>query len=315
LNRRHNKDSAVVPSPKPIPQVALPFECWGIDFIQNFQTKKSKNRHIITVIDYATRWIVAVPEMSAEVVVKFLYEEILMNYGAPFEILTDRGKAFLSEALSTFEQLRGIRHFASTPYHPQTNRMMERMHAMIGHAITTLSNATPERWDEYLAQTVFAIRVRTHAVTKKSPFNLLYGVEPRLPGDSNPPPEAMIPLDEFERQELNQEITIRELETLGQDRAASYLRSVSQADKISKRFNDKIGQLEHFFDVGDMVKLNHHSKNKFEFSWKGPYHIVGLGHPGTYFLMKPDGQCLDSTVNQRDLASILTWVPRGVGRG
>jgi hypothetical protein len=32
---------------------------------------------------------------------------------------------------------------------------------------------------------------------------------------------------------------------------------------------------------------------------------VGLGYPGTYFLMAPDGRCLESTVNQRDLAPWL----------
>ena len=26
-----------------------------------------------------------------------------------------------------------------------------------------------------------------------------------------------------------------------------------------------------------MVKLKNHGKTKFEFNWKGPYHIVGFG--------------------------------------
>ncbi|KAH9251780.1 hypothetical protein BASA81_010350 [Batrachochytrium salamandrivorans] len=67
-----------------------------------------------------------------------------------------------------------------------TNGMVERMHATMGHAITTLTQGRPDRWDEYLQQTVFALRVRKHAVTKQSPFYLLYGVHPRLPGDDGP---------------------------------------------------------------------------------------------------------------------------------
>ncbi|KAH9244953.1 hypothetical protein BASA81_017601 [Batrachochytrium salamandrivorans] len=113
----------------------------------------------------------------------------------------DRGSSFISEGIREYEKLQHIRHHATTPYHPQTNGMVERMHATMGHAITTLTQGRPDRWDEYLQQTVFALRVRKHAVTKKSPFYLLYGVEPRLPGDDNPIPEMMAPLDEIERME------------------------------------------------------------------------------------------------------------------
>ncbi|KAH9274702.1 hypothetical protein BASA83_002899 [Batrachochytrium salamandrivorans] len=55
-----------------------------------------------------------------------------------------------------------------------------------------------------------------------------------------------------------------------------------------------------------MVKLKHHAKTKFQFDWKGPYHIVDVGFPGTYWLMDPQGRRFDSTVNERDLAPWLT---------
>jgi hypothetical protein len=42
-------------------------------------------------------------------------------------------------------------------------------------------------WDKFLPQAVWATRVRKHSVTKKSPFYLVYGVEPRIPGNSTPP--------------------------------------------------------------------------------------------------------------------------------
>jgi transposase InsO family protein len=61
------------------------------------------------------------------------------------EIFTDRGKMFIQGGLKEFEDLQGIRHHASTPYHPQTNGMVERMHAMIGHALITLTVGRPER--------------------------------------------------------------------------------------------------------------------------------------------------------------------------
>ena len=70
---------------QPIPPVALPFERIGMDFVSNLPKTKNENCHIITIVDYATRWTISKPvkEMTSDVVVKFLYEEVLMNHGSP----------------------------------------------------------------------------------------------------------------------------------------------------------------------------------------------------------------------------------------
>jgi hypothetical protein len=75
---------------RPVPPAGLRFERWGIDFIQDLRETVNGNRHIITAIDYATRWIVAkaVPERTSAELVKFLYEDILMNYGCPYEVFS-----------------------------------------------------------------------------------------------------------------------------------------------------------------------------------------------------------------------------------
>jgi hypothetical protein len=68
--------------------VAQPFERWGIDFVQDLPRTKAGNQHIITAIDYATRWVVAkaVSNRDSDTVAEFLYD-IMINYGAPFEII------------------------------------------------------------------------------------------------------------------------------------------------------------------------------------------------------------------------------------
>jgi hypothetical protein len=223
--------------------------------------------------------------MDAETVARFLYEDILMNYGGCYEIISDRGSALLAEATKIFEQMQQIRHHASTAYHPQTNGMVERMHATLGSAITKLSDGERERWDEFLPQTLFSIRVRTHAVTKHSPFYLLYGMHPRLPGDTRPP-RPLVPLDELEQLENREEIVARTFDELGLARKAAYERSKAQARRM-KAYQDERRGIEdpsqtHAFGVGDMVKMKHHEKEKFEFNWKGPYYVTRLGPPGTY---------------------------------
>ena len=290
---------------KPIKPVALPFERWGIDFIQNLNQTKSGNKHIITAIDYATRWIVckAVKTMDSNAVADFLYHEILMNYGAPYEILSDRGSSLLSESIQSYEKLQKIKHCASTAYHPQSNGMVERMHATLRASISKLSNGAPDRWDEFLPQAIFSLRVRTHAVTKFSPFYLLYGVNPRIPGDTQPLRSSMQPLDELERMEERHEINARTFEELGSDRAAAYHRSEAQATRMERYYNQKKHASSSYYKIQDWVKLKNFGKTKFEFNWKGPYVVVGFGiTPDTYYLMDMQGRRLDGAVAQDNLA-------------
>ncbi|KAH9262783.1 hypothetical protein BASA82_000194 [Batrachochytrium salamandrivorans] len=274
-----NQSASGIHSPlpiRPVPPVALPFERWGIDFYGPMAETKSGNRYLITCIDYATRWVLAKPvkEMTESAVAAFLYD-LMMTYGAPFEIISDRGKSFLAEGIDLFERENKIRHLATTPYHPQTNGMVERMHAMLGHGLTTLTNESRDRWDEFLPQTLLALRTRTHAVTGFSPFYLMFGIHPRLPYDETPPRSSLTPLDDIEQMEENSEFIARNLEEVGQARSAANVRTKAQAEAMRKRSGFDENTPDYFFKVGDMVKMKHHDRLKLEFKWKGPYHVGG----------------------------------------
>jgi transposase InsO family protein len=282
----------------PVPPVAIPFERWGIDFVGRLKESKRGNKFIITAIDYASRWLVAraVKKADEETVIKFLYSDILVNYGVPSEILTDRGKCFLGAAVEQFIRKYQIYHLKTSPYHPQTNGMVERVHSILNHSIRSLTLEN-DRWDECLEQAVFGIRLRKHAVTKISPFELVYGQEARLPVDLEFPARLRVPLDVQEREEALIDYTAYKLGRLGQDRAEAYLKSVAQAKKLQRTRG-----ISYKYDVGHYVKMRRHQRSKFESYWTGPYIVTELGFPGTYWLIKANGQRLDSLVNEVNLA-------------
>ncbi|KAH9246794.1 hypothetical protein BASA81_015639 [Batrachochytrium salamandrivorans] len=149
------------------------------------------------------------------------------------------------------------------------------------HGLTTLVHGKRDRWDEYLPQVLLALRTRTHAVTGFSPFFLLFGIHPRLPTDETPPRNTLAPLDEIERMEENSEFIARNLEEVGQARSAANVRTKAQSEAMRKRGGFDENTPDYFFKVGDMVKMKHHERLKLEFRWKGPYHVVDVGHPGT----------------------------------
>ncbi|KAH9268316.1 hypothetical protein BASA83_009478 [Batrachochytrium salamandrivorans] len=67
-----------------------------------------------TSMDQWWKLRVALEEMTEAAVATFLYD-LMMTYGAPFEIISDRGKSFLAEGISEFERENSIRHLATTP--------------------------------------------------------------------------------------------------------------------------------------------------------------------------------------------------------
>ena len=289
---------------RPIPPAALPFERWGFDFVGPLPTSKSGNRYILTAIDYATRWVVAkpYPNKSSNSVIHFLYHHILMEYGSPYEIFTDRDKAFLEDALPHYEQLLRIKHFSTTSYHPQTNGMVERMHRMLNHSMKCLAQDHMDRWDEFLPQVIFGIRARTHSVTKFSPFYLAFGIEPRLPIDTLPPRSVMMPLDQIEQMEERSEFIAREFDALGLSRRAATERSIAQADAMRARSGLPESELKHRFEIGDWVKLKIPRNLKWDRQWSGPFFITKLAHYPTYYLMTSRGDWINTPINEARLA-------------
>jgi hypothetical protein len=70
--------------------VPPPFSRWHLDFIRELPTTLRGNRWLLVAVDYTTNWPIArpLPDATGEAVAKFIYEEIVMRFGCPTEILT-----------------------------------------------------------------------------------------------------------------------------------------------------------------------------------------------------------------------------------
>jgi hypothetical protein len=76
------------------------------------------------------------------------------------------------------------KHRGTTPYHPRTNGMVERLNGVLGKATSKYLVGKPRKIrDLYVPQATYYARIRTHTTTESSPFKLLYGVHPRLVSD------------------------------------------------------------------------------------------------------------------------------------
>ena len=167
----------------PIP-VQAPFYQIGIDFVGPLPITSKGNKYIIVAIDYFTKWpeAKAVPEATADQVALFLYEDIICRHGCPVKILSDRGTHFNNQMIKELMEKFKIKHLLSTPYHPQTNGLVERFNRTLCESLAKTAQDL-DNWDLQIAPTLFAYRTSKHSITKISPFFVTYGRNVTLPVD------------------------------------------------------------------------------------------------------------------------------------
>jgi transposase InsO family protein len=82
----------------------------------------------LVAVDAATKWTVAAPLKFSDAfaVAKFIFKRIACVYGAPVEILGDRGSQFLGNVLTFYIAHLGAKQTFTSAFHPRTNSHAER---------------------------------------------------------------------------------------------------------------------------------------------------------------------------------------------
>ena len=146
-----------------------------IDLIGPLPVTKNRYEYILTMVDMATMWAEATPlrKISTDKVADIF--DIFTRVGFPKEIQSDRGQQFRSYLLHEFNTLSNIKHIFSTPYHPQTNGVVEGFHSTLKKLLRKLAEESPSDWDKFLSAALFAYRQQKHASTDLSSFYCLFG--------------------------------------------------------------------------------------------------------------------------------------------
>ena len=81
--------------------VNKPFENWDLDFIGPISPTACgpQARYIIMATDYVTKWAEARAVHKADTLVaaRFLYKDIITQFGCPLEIISNRGTHFIKQ--------------------------------------------------------------------------------------------------------------------------------------------------------------------------------------------------------------------------
>lgn len=122
----------------------MPFEKWRIDFIGPIDaTSARRRRYIILATDYTTKWMEAraTVKNDALTAASFLFEKIVMRFGHPLELISDRGKHFLNDVIINITTRYIIKHRKTTLYNPKANRLTERANSIAGKILNKMVSA------------------------------------------------------------------------------------------------------------------------------------------------------------------------------
>ena len=166
-------------------KVGSPLQTVAMDILGPFPESENKNSYILVVGDYFTRWMeaYAIPNQEAATVARVLTQEFFCRFSLPEQFHSDQGKQFESEIIAEVCELLGIAKTHTTPYHLQSNGLIERFNRTLLMMLRTAATENPFHWEEHLRPLCMAYNTSTNPTTGYSPFFLMFGRHARMPLD------------------------------------------------------------------------------------------------------------------------------------
>ena len=260
--------------------VSRPLERIAMDIVGPLPVTERGNRYILVVGDYFTRWKEAYPmkDMEAQTVACILVNEFICRLGVPDTIHTDQGRNFESKLIKELCQMLGIKKTRTTPYHPQSDGMVERFNRTLLNMLSIVVGEDEMSWDLQLPLLLLAYRTSVHDTIGTSPFELMYGREVRLPEDIMFALPATV---ETARADYKGILKCR------LQHAYQLVRKHTRRQQEHQKFNYDRSIRGQPFQVGDLVLLHcpHVPRGrspKLHRPWQGPFKVMAVLGPATY---------------------------------
>uniref|UniRef100_A0A7M5XFT0 Reverse transcriptase n=1 Tax=Clytia hemisphaerica TaxID=252671 RepID=A0A7M5XFT0_9CNID len=261
------------------------FEALHCDVVGPFPRTDAGNRYVVVFIERLTAWpeAFAVASTEANVIAELLLHHIIFRFGVPRHFVTDQGKNFLSNLMAEVCNMLNIKQIKTTPYHPQSNGIVERLNGTLVKGISHFVASRQNDWDQYLPSVLFAYRTSVNESRKESPYYLMFGREATLPSDLQFNPGK----------KLSPQVEDHRARIVGQVQMAQRIanENLKKAQRKNKHYYDQNVKGKEF-KVGDEVWLHNKARQKglspkLMAKWIGPFRITKKLSEVNYELSDP----------------------------
>lgn len=290
--------------------LSLPSRPWEeitLDFITDLPPGKLNGAvtdSILVIVDRYTKmnvYVATTKRCDSVELARLLVTNVVLRYGVPKGILSDRGSVFTSQYWSDFAFEARVKHKLSTAFHPQTDGQTERMNQTLEQYLRIYCSEKQGSWPETLQYAEFAVNNSVHHATRMSPYGLLYGWDPEIRG----PPI---------RDELQEEKVPAAAERARQMRdaheaLAAQWREAQESQKKSQNRRSKPMQ----FQIGEKVLLSTKNlklpgtKRKLNARYVGPFQIRDAVGSQAYRLALPSSYKIHNVFH---VSLLEPWVQR-----
>ena len=155
-----------------------------MDFMTDLPLSDDGFDSIMIVVDHGlSKGVILIPcskiGLTAEKTVQLFIDNVYSRFGLPDRIITDRGPQFDSDFFQELCKALDIKSNMTTAFHPQANGGTERVNCEIQLYLSVYCINYPTSWPSALKKAEFVYNNRPHADRSQTPFQLMYGENPK----------------------------------------------------------------------------------------------------------------------------------------
>jgi hypothetical protein len=154
----------------------------SIDFILGLPRTHRGYDSIFVVVDRFSKmehFIQCQKTSDATHIANLFFKEAVRLHGLPRSIIFDRDTNFVGHFWRTLWKKLGTRSSFSSLYHPQMDGQIEFVNRSLGDLLRSLVIEHHNQWDHILPQVEFTYNDSLNRSTVQSPFQIVYGMQPR----------------------------------------------------------------------------------------------------------------------------------------
>lgn len=278
----------------PLPIPAYPCAEWTEDAVTGLPRTKRGHDAIQVYVERLCKvkhFAVGRSTDGAKELAASFAQNVVRLHGVPESVVSDRDPRFTAHFYAELSRLLGIQLRMSTARHPQSDGQSEKEIQTLTTALRAFCNEHQDDWDEYVDMLELGFNCAKQASTARSPYELLYGTQPRLPIDV-----AVAPFLPKNPAAIDRASRMKNAIAFARDRLLSaQQRQAQNADRHRRAMVLKVDDEVLLSTDGLHLKQG---TNKLCSRFVGPFRVIKVVNRNAYTLaLPPQLQALHPTFN------------------